>query len=100
MDKQGSYEKEYRKGDYNFSNHYNQKLNKCLILINHFKDDSNLELIESDTILYNVYENNSLGVIRTVGSLKNFCEVSNQSCEDQGEFAKLVKPYMEEWNIP
>lgn len=105
MDKQGDYDKEYRKNSYNFTNHYDQKLNKCFVLIT---DDN--QPYEFHKILYDIYENKEWGGVHTAGQIAGLCGVkigdSYKTCEhvmkDNSaltsieEFNNLVKQYMEE----
>lgn len=82
---------EFNKNVFNYTNHYNQKLNKCLIMITKF--------IKGDhrNSLYDVYENNHIGEIGILGNTltPQVCYVGDNMCKSSGEFKEFAKPYME-----
>lgn len=98
------YEQDYGKDTFFFTNHYNQKLNKCFILIT--EDNSPYDF---HRILFDVYENKEWGGVHTAGQMAGLCGVkegdSYKTCEhlakDGGamdsikEFDDMIKQYME-----
>lgn len=78
-----------------YSNHYNRKLDRCLVLIvTHAR--GNAGLLESES-LYNVYENTYLGGKSSLnGGNPIMCNVGESNCDgNRGEWEKLIKSYME-----
>jgi len=85
---------EWVKKDYNgrncsYKNHYNNKLNKCFILVS-CNDGVPHEL------LFDVNENNNLGGLSDFKKGSVFCSIMCKECKSKSEWDLLVKPYMEE----
>ena len=81
-----------------YTNHYNEKLNKCFILIDTviipnykiFRTSSAKTLLD----IYNDTYYGSYGIARD-GSV-NLCEMLKKECHSDSEWYALVRPYMEE----
>lgn len=71
-----------------YQNHYNKKLNKCFIIVNH--NDS-----PPFKTLFDVNESKIYGMISSGG---DSCFVLDKKCQNKSEqeWDSLVKPYMEE----
>jgi len=85
---------EWFKKDYfvikcNYKNHYNNKLNKCLMLVS-CNDGVNHE------ILFNVNEYNQFGSVRNFKKGFLLYSLLGKELKSKTEWDKLVKPYMEE----
>jgi hypothetical protein len=81
-----------------YSNHYNEKLNKCFILIDTviFPNYKIFRTLNAKT-LFDVYKDTyygSYGITRD-GSVHP-CEMLKKECHSDSEWNKLTKPYMEE----
>ncbi|HVN98025.1 MAG TPA: hypothetical protein VMT62_16465 [Syntrophorhabdaceae bacterium] len=95
-----------------YTNHYNRKLNKCLVLqeiIYLSKDENDFTLVNKD--LLDINENNKvyghcifradrtnpkdLSLFVMKGN-KTICLVSDIECHSVSEWDKMIKPYMEE----
>ncbi|MEK7810248.1 MAG: hypothetical protein AAB278_00330 [Pseudomonadota bacterium] len=84
-----------------YRNHYNHKLNKCILLVTSFSqpkvkaDDRELTMR-----LIDIQENDEFGsyskVGFTMGGTLFLCNVKHKSCKSQEEWEMLIKPYMEE----
>lgn len=86
----------YSNGEYwyKYQNHYNKKMNKCLIIITETgKYDKRKELFDFN-------ENKELGwfwyLFVNKEWITNRCEVFEKECTSEEEWDSLVKPYMEE----
>jgi hypothetical protein len=94
-----------------FTNHYNAKHNKCLILVEyHFNSTSALGIREgnswtNDMTLTDVYENakyadfaiNNITLWKpTISTHEEVitCEVEGDKCKTEDEFKSLLRPYM------
>lgn len=94
-----------------FANHYNEKRNKCFILVeHHFNSTSVLGIKEgtswtNDETLTDVYENEKYAefmenhITRWKPAITNdeeviACEVQGQKCKTADEFNNLTGPYM------
>jgi hypothetical protein len=89
-----------------YQHYYNEKLNKCFVIISNKKN--------TEKYLYEVDDNETKirGIFLQVGSAVEFCLVSNRGCQSEeeedtpvksytrckslSEWNKLVQPYMEE----
>jgi len=81
-----------------YTNHYNEKLNKCFILIDTviIPNYKIFRTLSAKTLL-DIYKDTyygSYGIARN-GSV-NLCEMLKQECHSEAEWYALVKPYMEE----
>lgn len=87
-----------------YQNHYNNKLNKCFMVVKEHFIDRDLDNKPERTIvedLYDVNENKLIGsftmkwsnLTKSNGIL---CKFLNKECKSQEEWDILVKPYMEE----
>jgi len=90
MKKQGEYAQNYQSSHYQYSNHYNQKLNKCFI------DIVNNESYEYHSTVYDVYENKEWGGIDTAGETVGNCGLQKKGCKSKVEFNNLIQPLMEQ----
>jgi uncharacterized lipoprotein NlpE involved in copper resistance len=91
----GQISKEFFKKNYNsdehYRNHYNKKLNKCLMVI------TEKGVIGRKKELFDVYESNTYGIIRiNKEKIVMSCDVLKTICKTEQEWDTLVKPYMEE----
>lgn len=81
-----------------YTNHYNEKLNKCFILIDTvIIPNYKIFRTSSAKTLLDIYKDSyygSYGIARD-GSV-NLCEMLNKECHSGSEWDALVKPYMEE----
>jgi len=78
--------------NYTYSNHYNEKLNKCFVLL---ERDSEYD---ADISLYNAYENIKIGEyieVRPSGDAAICFVDNNRECKNYEEFSNLIKKYME-----
>lgn len=96
------YERTYQ--NYNYTNHWNEKMGECFVLIT----GGDLAT-EYHATLYNAYDNKDLGGIHTAGKIAGLCGLevggSYKTCEHFGkegyvmqareEFDNLAKVYME-----
>ena len=82
-------------GHISYQNHYSKKLNKCFLLLNQTTRTKSDDKIFINKSLWDVNENKKYGTFVEIGENK-FCEVLNERCKSEGEWNKLVKPYMEE----
>ena len=89
MKKQGEYAQDYQSSKYQYSNHYNQKLNKCFINIIY-----NNEPYEYHSTIYDIYENKDWGGIYTAGETVGICGLQKQTCKNKFEFNNLTQPLM------
>jgi hypothetical protein len=83
---------------YSYRNHYNSRLNKCMIYTSTKIVSGNAVEVHSLELL-DLNENNSLGSF--VGSPKDgkpatVCEVNERLCNTETEWFDLIKRYMEE----
>ena len=85
-----------------YTNHYNLKMNKCLVLyksVSHTykKNEKSLDLNSEMTtlILFDINEQKEYGGYFAVGAYSNDCNVDNKKCHTEDEFNALAKPYME-----
>jgi hypothetical protein len=87
---EGWFKKEYEGQKCFYKNHYNRKMNKCLILI--YCNEGEV----SNELLFDVNEHNRIGGFSyfTEGSV--MCSMLGKECKSKSEWEKLVKPYMEE----
>ena len=85
--------------NYIFTNHYNEKLNKCFVILE--RDLST----ENYLVLYNAYENTQIGELREflTDTSHNvaMCEVNDLNdnmvqCKDYDGFKQLTKIYMQD----
>jgi hypothetical protein len=79
-------------GGGNFSNHYNDKLNKCFIDIIDVGSQAYSET------LYDVYENKKYGgfyMSYEKNSEPTICWFLDKTCQSQNEFDEFVKQYMQ-----
>jgi len=95
MNNQDDYTKEYLKNNFSFTNHYNTRLNKCLVIITDNEGDLGFH-----EVLYDAYENKEWGGIHTAGTTGGLCSIwienKQQFCKNESEFNDLIKKYMEE----
>ena len=90
-----------------FVNHYNKKLNKCFIVVEHHR--KNLHLTDgswvNDIVLYDVQENNEYGRVREdhevilnpeyhVDERTDDCSVSGKKCKSIDEFNQFSFGYL------
>ena len=86
---------EWFKKNYNgmncfYKNHYNNKMNKCFILIN-----CNEGMGQTQN-LWDVNENNKFGGLSVFKEGSVLCSMLGKECKSKEEWDLLVKPYMEE----
>lgn len=67
----------------NYTNHYNNKLNKCFLFSITY--DPYIKMV------IDVHENKTYGLYSN-----NFCYMLDKKCKSEKEWNELVKPYMEE----
>ena len=68
-----------------YSNHFNRKLNRCLVKVGGASEDG------SYTYIFEVMENRQYAVFDVRGP---FCDVGEIKCKDSEEFEKLSAPLM------
>ena len=85
-------EKKYKGKKYSYNNHYNNKLNKCFILV--FEKQESI----SGQNLYDVNDNKELGYLVVFNDRGGVFigYILGKKCETEEEWDKFVKPYMEE----
>jgi len=84
-----SYLQKYPSDKFTYESHYNQKLNKCFMLVTYSK--SQLKSLKS------VSENKIYGSLLARQDSKTIiCNVLENKCKTEKEWNALVKPYMEE----
>lgn len=96
QDKCGKRSEEWFKREYDglgfhcsYKNHYNNKLNKCFILVSQTDSGYN-------EVLFDVHENNKLGGYTFFTQGSESCSMTGTECHSRKDWDKLVKPYMEE----
>jgi hypothetical protein len=79
-----------------FTNHYNKKLNTCLILTIVHNYEFMKDGIIIDKTLTDLHENSDIAVYNYQGQYKalTICRVNETKCKSEKEFDELVKPYM------
>lgn len=78
-----------------YKNHYNKKLNACIILIETIKSVLNTGIVE-EKHLYNVHENNLLGHFSYFRDKDyvGMCKINDRECKTETEFNKSLRPYL------
>jgi len=84
-----SYQQKYPSDKLTFENHYNQRLNKCFMLVTY--STSRMKSLKS------ISENKIYGSLLVKQNSKTLiCNVLENKCKTEKEWDALVKPYMEE----
>jgi len=83
---------------YTSRNHYNNRLNKCFVLVSFYNNNiSNIGGLQET--LYDPFENRKYGdlfIDHADGLSKVTCILLDTHCKSYDEWKSLVKPYMEE----
>lgn len=86
----------------NYQNHYNKKMNKCFfsVISTYISKNKKTNKIESikQKYLFDINESKEYGSFVLWGkqTKPNDCRVLDNSCNSEGEWDSLIKPYMEE----
>lgn len=83
----------------NYRNHYNQKLNKCFILVTSiFLPNKEKESVSEQFQLDDVNENNDYGSFFKFNknARPDICHLSGTACESKEQWESLLKPFMED----
>ena len=86
-------------GHAGFENHYNRKLNVCLIKQSLMLNDGaiNKEHVWHMVSVFDLNESKEYGSFTQNGNLKTMdCVVNGKRCQNKDEFENLINPYMEE----
>jgi hypothetical protein len=82
-----------------YQNHYNQKLNKCFILVTttNYPSDKKTDVLVMK-VLFDINENKEYGSVDKFRKqpVPSSCNVLNKICTSEQEWDLLVKPYMED----
>ena len=83
-----------------FENHYNQKLNKCFIILKttqYFKSEKGNDFYIYD-MLIDINDNKIIGefMIGRGNPKPDGCAVAERDCASEASWRAMVKPYMEE----
>lgn len=81
---------DYNKNNYQYTNHYNQRLSKCFINI------VNNESGSYSKFIYDVYENNEIAGLEMLGSDVLICWVQENKCKSEDEYTNYIKSLMEQ----
>jgi len=84
------FKKEYEGRKCFHTNHYNKKMNKCLILV--VCSEGGVQ----NQIVLNVNESKKIGGFSDFGQGLVLCSMLGKECKSKEEWDSLVKPYMEE----
>jgi hypothetical protein len=80
-----------------YRNHYNKRLDKCLIrIVFHYKDLDKKNYVEYMVQVVDVFETTVFGSLIYSDKWETRCMVGNIICNSMDEFEALIKPYMEE----
>ena len=84
---------------YKYSNHYNNKLNKCYVRIDTMQSVVNPYSGDQSTTLYDVNENIEVASFYqshdAKGVIASPCHIGEDLCKSNDEFEKRIKLYME-----
>lgn len=82
-----------------YSNHYNRKLNVCLVLLHSGTLNGGANSVNSATsMLFDVNEQKDYGECMTIGNqdCTATCFVTTKRCDSYAEWQKLIEPFMTE----
>lgn len=81
---------------YDYSNHYNKKMNKCFFIlttIHWSKDKKNSSIFKE---MFDFNENKQYGNLWVIGGKTDNCNVLGKFCHSEVEWNALIAPYMNE----
>jgi hypothetical protein len=82
---------------HSFRNHYNSKLNKCIVLtyMTSYKSKPKSMIVFEQ--LMDLNENNELGSFAEMGNhVFMSCALGDKMCSSRAEWEQLIKPYLED----